>query len=149
MRSPRLPVPPRHDASGVVAASRVPSIAFALLLSMAALIHLMPLLGLFGSDGLQRLYDLRFDEPNALVLMRHRAVLFGLLGSGLLLAIPYRAWRAPMLGAGLVSTLAFLVLALATPGINAALQRVLAADIVAFVALLLAALIEFRRVRDR
>ena len=51
----------------------------AMLLVVAA-IHLLPVTGVLGGDKLTALYGLRFNDPNLFILMRHRAVLFGLLG---------------------------------------------------------------------
>lgn len=51
-----------------------------LALVVVALIHLLPLSGVLGSERLSALYGISFDEPNIEILMRHRAVLFGLLG---------------------------------------------------------------------
>lgn len=113
---------------------------------IAAVIHLAPLPGLLGSTMLQRLYGLDIVEPNLLLLMRHRAVLFGVLGIGLLLAIRWPAWRRPMWLAGLSSAGAFLLLAL-DGGYNAALQRVLSADVVAVLALIAIAPWVWRRDR--
>jgi hypothetical protein len=101
-------------------------------LALAALIHLAPLPGLLGADMLERLYGLRIDDPSLLLLLRHRALLFGLLGTVLLVAIFRRAWRAPALLLGLASAGAFLLLA--PDGLGPALQRVLWADAVAVAA---------------
>lgn len=141
MRSPRDPVLPRHDGASVVAASRPVRWTFCAMLLIAGAIHLMPLIGIAGSDPLHRLYALRFDDPGTLLLMRHRALLFGLLGAGLLAAIRFRAWRTPMLVGGIASTAGFLALAFDAGTINAALTRVVIADVVALAALLVAALL--------
>ena len=47
---------------------------------VAALINLAPVSGVFGAARLEALYGLPFADPNLLVLMRHRAVLFGIVG---------------------------------------------------------------------
>ena len=139
MHSPRNPVPPRHDGATVVAASRSISVVFAVMLSIAALIHLMPLFGITGGDALQRLYALRFDNPDSLLLMRHRALLFGLLGAGMLAAIRLRSLRTPMLVCGIASTTGFLALAFDAGTINSALARVVIADVIALAAMIVAA----------
>jgi len=50
------------------------------LLLVVAIIHLLLLSGALGAERLFSLYGLAFDEPNLAILMRHRAVLLGLLG---------------------------------------------------------------------
>ena len=108
------------------------------LLIVAGIIHLLPVSGLLGAERLATLYGLSFSEPNLLLLMRHRAVLFGLLGA-LLVWAAFRPALQPvaMLG-GLVSVLSFLLLAWITPGYNAALRKVVIADWVALACLALA-----------
>jgi hypothetical protein len=109
------------------------------MLLVVGVIHLLPLSGVLGAERLAALYGLSFSEPNLAILMRHRAVLFGLLGLFLVMAAfwPALQWAAVL--AGFVSVLSFLWLALATSGYNAQLARVVVADGVALVCLLVAA----------
>ncbi len=107
------------------------------MLVVVAIIHLLPLSGVLGGARLAALYGTAFDEPNLAILMRHRAVLFGLLGAFLL----YAAFRPDLQPiafiAGCVSVLSFLYLAWSVGGYNAQLGRVLAADLVALVCLVI------------
>ena len=105
-------------------------------LIVAGIIHLLPLSGVLGSSKLAALYGLNFDEPNLALLMRHRAVLFGLLGVFLLIAAFRPAWQLAALLAGLVSVAAFLALAWSGPGYNAPIARVVVADGIALACLL-------------
>lgn len=113
------------------------------LLAAVAVIHLLPLAGVLGPQKLHNLYGLSFDEPNLLILMRHRAVLFGLLGAFLM----WSAWRPALvplaLAAGFVSVLSFLGLALVTEGYNAGIARVVMADWVALACLVVAAVLRY------
>lgn len=106
-------------------------------LLVVAFIHLMPLAGVLGAERLASLYGLDFSEPNLAILMRHRAVLFGLLGA----FIGYAAFRPTLqrlaLIAGLVSVVSFLLLAWSIGGYNPLIGRVVAADVVALVCLVI------------
>jgi hypothetical protein len=93
--------------------------------------------GVLGAARLTALYGLPFDDPTLALLMRHRAVLFGLLGAFLSYAAFRPALQPLAFGAGFASVLSFLWLAWATPGYNAALARVVTADLVALAALLI------------
>lgn len=107
---------------------------------VVAAIHLLPLAGVLGGPRLAALYGVQLDDPNLAILMRHRAVLFGLLGVFLALAAFRQPLRLAALLAGGVSVLTFLYLAWATGGYNAQIARVVTADLVAGVCLVVGAL---------
>jgi hypothetical protein len=108
------------------------------LLIVAAIIHLLPLAGVLGADRLASLYGMPFEEPNLLIMMRHRAVLFGLLGLFLLYAAFNPALLPLAFGAGIISAASFLLLAWSGGGYNTAIGRVVRADLVALSSLMLA-----------
>jgi hypothetical protein len=100
-------------------------------LVVAAIIHLLPLSGVLGSERLAALYGLNVSEPNLAILMRHRAVLFGLLGAFLAIAAFRPALQSMAFTAGLVSVASFLWLAWSIGGYNAQIARVVTADVIA------------------
>jgi hypothetical protein len=110
-----------------------------LMLLVVGVIHLLPLSGAFGTGPLTVLYGLDFSEPNLAILMRHRAVLFGLLGAFLVYAAFRPTFQPIALVAGFVSVASFLWLAWTVGGYNALVGRVVAADLVALVCLLVGA----------
>jgi len=112
--------------------------AISLLLAVVGLIHLLPLSGVLGAERLAALYGLSFDDPNLQIMMRHRAVLFGLLGAFLLAAAFKPQLQACAFVAASVSTLSFLWFAWAVGGYNEAIARIVAADLVAVVCLAVA-----------
>lgn len=108
-----------------------------LILVVVGVVHLIPVVGVLGGERLQALYGVRVDGPDLSILLRHRALLFGLVG-GLLLAGAFHApWRMLAVIVGLISTLGFLLISAQEGGGNAALLRVFRVDVVAAVALLL------------
>lgn len=114
-------------------------------LTLAGVIHLLPLPGALGAAQLTRLYGVAADDPNVGILLQHRAVLFGLLGVLLIVAAFRPELRAVALIAGLVSTVSFLAIAWGVGGYNAQVARVVVADVLALVLLLVAAGIEWRK----
>ena len=116
-----------------------------LMLAVVGVIHLLPLAGVLGADRLATLYAVELADPNLVVLMRHRAVLFGVLGAFLLLAAFRVGWRVPALAAGGISVVSFLWLAYADGPVNEVLQRVVLADWIALGCLAVAGVLEFLR----
>lgn len=107
-------------------------------LLIAALIHLLPVAGMLGAGPLGRLYGIDAADPNLALLLRHRAVLFGLLGGFLLVAALRPTLHFVALWVGLVSVASFLLLAWQIGGYNAALARVVKVDWLVLLLLLLA-----------
>lgn len=105
----------------------------ALLLMIVAFVHLPPLVGVLGVARLESLYGVAVAGPDLVILMRHRAVLFGLLGAYQLWAVFRPAHRTVAFVAGIVSLGAFLALVYSTPGYNANLARVAMIDVAALV----------------
>jgi hypothetical protein len=114
-------------------------------LAGSALIHLLPLVGALGPAQVARMYDVKVDGPDLTVLLVHRAVLFGLVGAALIAAIFCEDARPYVIGGVLVSDVAFLAIAGRNPGINAAMKRVVGADVISIVLLLVAGVAELVR----
>jgi hypothetical protein len=108
------------------------------MLVVIAIIHLMPLAGVLGAERLASLYGLSFDDPNLAILMRHRAVMFGILGVFFLFAAIRPAVQVLAFVVAFASIVSFLWLAWSTGGYNARVGRVVTADIVALVCLAIA-----------
>jgi len=106
------------------------------MLVLVGVIHLLPLSGVLGSERLASIYGLQFNEPNLEILMRHRAVLFGLLGAFMVFAAFKPAYQTVAFVGGFISVVSFLYLAWAVGGYNEQLGRVFVADVVALVCLI-------------
>ena len=107
------------------------------MLVVVGLIHLLPLSGVLGSERLASLYGVSLTDPNTIILIRHRAVLFGLLGAFMLFAAFRPSWQVAAFVAGFVSVVSFLWLASSVAGYNAEMGRVFVADIVALICLVI------------
>lgn len=100
-----------------------------------------PAIGMFGVNFLSVLYDINADEPNLQILMRHRAVLFGLLGGFIFYSIWQPELRIVALILALISTVSFCALCWQVGGYNEQLQKVLWIDVVAALGALVALLV--------
>jgi hypothetical protein len=135
-----------HDPSvarAVSSESRMGSAVRAVFV-VVAFVNLLPVYGAVGAVQLEALYGLPLPDPEVVLLLRHRALLFGLV-AGLLLAaafVPALRFAGAMMGLG--SMLSFVVL-VSPPGAHAAaLQRVFWVDVIAAVLLLAALWLEWR-----
>ncbi len=111
----------------------------AAMLVIVGVIHVLPLSGVLGAERLTALYGVSVGDPNLAILMRHRAVLFGLLGLFFVVAAFRRSMQPAAFIAGFVSVLSFLFLAGLVGSYNEQIGRVFVADIVALVCLLIGA----------
>lgn len=105
---------------------------------IVSVIHLLPLTGVLSNTHLERLYGFTIAESNLSILMRHRAVLFGIVGSVLMYAA-FRPQVQPLaFFVGFSSIISFLFLAWTSESYNQNLARVVTVDIVALICLVIA-----------
>ena len=107
-------------------------------LLLVSIIHLIPVSGVLGAERLAALYGLSFDESNLAILMQHRAVLFGLLGLFIGYAAFNRAYQPFAFIAGFISVISFLLISWTSGNYNQAIQKVVIADWLALVFLVVA-----------
>ena len=104
-------------------------------LLVAGIIHLVPVPGVMGVGTLARLYGIEVNDPNMAILLQHRALLFGVLGVLMLIAVALPWLRVTVLAVALFSAASFIVVAMVIGGYNSAIGRVVIADVVASVLL--------------
>jgi len=106
---------------------------------LVAAVNLVPVVGVLSSARLEALYGVPIRDPNLEILLRHRAVLFAIVGGLLAAAAFHPPLSAAAVGAGLASMLSFVVIAFSLGGHNAALRRVALVDVAASLVLVAAA----------
>lgn len=112
------------------------------LLLGAAVVNLAPVVGVLSNERLRSLYGVAVDDANLALLLRHRAVLFAIVGILLAVSAFAPSLRRLAIAAGLLSMVSFVAIAAIVGGINPQLQRVVRVDVVASAALLLAAALD-------
>ena len=111
-------------------------------LVISGVVNLLPSTLALFPNRLRSSYGLNFDDPNALFILQHRAVLFGIIGCILLLSAGLREFYFGAIVIGLISMVSFVILYFAN-GINnsAKLKKVMWIDVFCSVLLILAFLI--------
>jgi hypothetical protein len=104
-------------------------------LLLVATIHALPVVGVLGPAKLLQLYGFPVTDGSLELVLRHRAVLFGLLAAFLAYAAFKPELHRLALVAGLVSVASFLVLAAMVSSYSQPIATVVRVDWVALVLL--------------
>ena len=118
------------------------------LLIAIGLLNLFPVVGVFSADQITGLYGIRVDSADLETLMRHRAIMLGLIGGFLLFAAFRPQLQLIAASMGLVSMSSFVVLACLSGEVGAQMGRVVAADIAGSIAAVLVLVIIVRERRS-
>lgn len=112
--------------------------------ALSAVVNLAPVSGVLSVVRLESLYGIPFADPSLEILMRHRALLFAVVGVALLVAAFRPRLRLAAGAAGLFSMLSFVLLVGIVGGSNENLVRVAMVDCVASALLIPAMLLDYR-----
>jgi heme A synthase len=105
---------------------------FRITLFIAGLINLLPALLAFLPDKISNSYGIDIPNSNYELLLRHRAILFGIIGGLMIFSAIVKKHYEISTIAGLISMLSFILLYfLIDKGINSELRKVMMIDIVA------------------
>jgi len=111
-------------------------------LLIVGLINFIPLFGIISTDKLMSAYSVTIEGHDMAILMRHRALLFGILGGFIIFAAFKPLYQnAAMLMAG-ISMVGFACLVLTTGAYNESIGKILLIDIIGIVLLLVAILLK-------
>ena len=110
----------------------------------AGMVNALPVIGVLGVARLESMYGIKVADSNLSILLRHRAVLFGLVGG----FMQYAAFKQELASVatlgGLVSMLSYVLIAWQTPGgCNSSIRKVVLVDVCASVALAAAGLMHY------
>ena len=115
------------------------------LLLIIAVIHIIPISGFLGAAKLEMLYGIPVSGNNMEILMRHRAVLFGILG----VFFAYAAFTPslqPLAFLAAFATLAsFFYLAFSVGDYNASIRKIVVGDVVAAISLVAAVVLFYTK----
>ena len=122
--------------------------AITLCLIIVGLINFLPVLGVLSAQTLENAYGIALSSNDMIILMRHRALLFGVLGGFILVSAFSPFYQgAAMVMAG-ISMAGFAVLALSIGEFNPSVHKVLMADYVGIAFLVIAAFLKYGLARS-
>jgi hypothetical protein len=108
----------------------------AVILFIVGTINLLPVIVFFDATKTARLYGLPIEGESLTILMRHRAVLLGLVGLALIAAAVKPEFRVLAIALALISKLAFIFLTFTASDYTAEIRQVALIDVGAIVLLL-------------
>jgi hypothetical protein len=106
------------------------------LLLVVGILNVFPAILFFSPVSSTDLYGIELATADLAIVMRHRAIMLGLLGAAFIYAAFRRDVVVPVIVAGLVGKAAFLFLVYTTDGVGPELGRVAMFDVVAVIALI-------------
>ena len=112
-------------------------------LIIVAVINLLPLAGVLSAEKLQRAYTITLSSNDLVILMRHRALLFGVLGGFIFYSAFYPIYQNAAMTMAAISMLGYVVLVYLVGGYNQSLYKVLLVDFVGLAVLCLAVSLKF------
>ena len=113
------------------------------LLFIVGVINFLPLMGLFSAVQLSQAYGVELASNELQVLMRHRALLFGILGGFMFFSLFKPKMQLPAMIMTGCSMLGFLGLILLTGDINDELVTITQVDVAGILFLSLAAIMKY------
>ena len=113
-------------------------------LFVAGVINLLPSILAFFPSKISKSYGIDVPNANYELLLRHRAILFAMIGGFMIFSAVIKKYYEISTLAGLVSMVSFVLLYfLIGKGINAELKKVMIIDVVAIVILLIGVVMFF------
>ena len=124
------------DNGAVMLTSKTAEIVIKAILILVGLINFTPVLGVISAERLESMYAISLASNDLEILLRHRAVLFGIVGGFIICSAFRPVWRRLACVAGFASMISFIVVAYAVGGFGGRLDVVVTIDILAIAALL-------------
>ncbi len=112
-------------------------------LVVVGLINFAPVIGVISAQKLESAYSVILAGNDLAILMRHRALLFGILGAFILYSAFNPFYQPAAMIMGGVSMVGFALLVLGTGGYNEAVGKVLFIDILGIMFLLAAVVLKY------
>lgn len=105
------------------------------LLFVVGLINFLPVAGVFSAANLSQAYAIELVSNDLIILMRHRALLFGIVGGFIFYSLVYPQFQTAAISMAGTSMVGFLLIMSAVGGYNASISKIAVVDIIAIICL--------------
>ena len=114
-----------------------------ILLVVVGLINFLPVMGAISAANISRAYSINLASNDLIILMRHRALLFGIVGGFVFYSIFEPRYQGAALIMAAVSMLGYLVIMRSVGGYNESIRKVGLVDVVGIIALVLVVIVKY------
>jgi len=111
---------------------------YLLFLFLVGVVNFLPMIGLLSLEKINQTYGLSVADNNLAILLRHRALLFGLIGGFVFFSLFKIQYQTAAMTLAAVSMLGYLVIFWSVGGSNSALLKVAQVDIIGLILLIAA-----------
>lgn len=115
---------------------------YLVLLFLVGVINLLPVIGVLSLDKINQAYGLSVSDNNLAILLRHRALLFGLIGGFIIYSVFNPEYQIAAMILAAISMLGYLIFFASVGDSNSALLKVAQIDIIGVILLLAAIIIK-------
>lgn len=118
-------------------------ITISVLLLIVGVINFLPVIGVLSAEKLSGAYSVELIGNDIIILMRHRALLFGLVGGFMLYSVFKPSYQSAAMVMTAISMLGFLYFVLATSDYNASISKIAIIDLVGIVCLIIVSALKY------
>ena len=115
------------------------NLTISILLITVGLINFLPVIGIISAEKLSAAYAVELIGNDIVILMRHRALLFGLIGGFMLYSVWKPSYQSVAMVMAAISMLGFLFFVAAADHYNASITKIAIIDLIGLAALAIAA----------
>ena len=116
---------------------------YLLLLFLVGIINFLPIVGILSLDKINQAYGLSITDNNLEILLRHRALLFGLIGGFIIYSVFNPQYQVAAIIFAAISMSGFLCFSWSIGGSNSALIKIAQVDIAGLILLAAAIVLRF------
>ena len=119
------------------------NLTISILLITVGLINFLPVIGVLSAEKLSAAYAVELIGNDIVILMRHRALLFGLVGGFVLYSVWKPSYQSAAMVMAAISMLGFLFFVAAADHYNPSIAKIAFIDLVGLACLAIAAVLKY------